>query len=469
MENYRNWSVRGENITELSMPLSDRELLIVMLEPDKEVWAELPLYTPFSDDDELIKMDGEWTSEFIPTMNNKYGDWRLPAHDGYIGPEARELEYCYCYRENEIPEKAEWKTSTYSYGTYFHIAEGEVDEAKLITAERPTEEMKEYRFSAKYGVEGDAGNQNSYHGLKGFLSDEFLVMGKKRRTHARSSSVYEGDEPYYFFTTVNTDEEMTVSIETGAYKPDKIWIDHIEIFGEQIRLSEGRHHILLRFPHGGRSYFVLRKSNSFEQTLPLVTNWFENTDILKFDALSENRGKYCCYRFKTPVGAKMMRVSSKIPVKAYINGNELQCIGFNEFAIDTPRSAEVTLFAKQFMGEYDTALFTEPIAFDTGEGIYDTSISPDEQGMNFYSGGISLKKSVNLTKNGKRKFFDVNTDFGCAFEIYVNESKVMSMLTKPYRCDITKYICNGDNIIEVRAFNDLHNHMKTIPTNFNEK
>ena len=246
------------------MPLSDREMFVVMIEPNKDVWAELPLHAPFSGNDELIEMDGEWTSELIPTMNNKYGDWRLPAHDGYIGAEAREMEYCYCDSEDKIPEDAKWKTSTYSYGTYFHIAEGNLDEAKLIVAKRPTEEMREYRFSAKYGVEGDAGEQNSYHGLKGLLSDEFLVMGNKRLVHAKSSSVYEGDGPYYFFTTVYTEEEIKVQAETGEYKPDKIWIDHVEISEERITLTKGRHYVLLRFPHGGRSYFVLRKSNLFK-------------------------------------------------------------------------------------------------------------------------------------------------------------------------------------------------------------
>lgn len=469
LDSFQSSTAYGETVTEISMPLSSKEMFVVMFETEHDTRASIPLYTPFSDDDELITMDGEWACKLIPTMNNKYGDWRLPAFDGFIGAEAREMEYCYCDNADEIPENAIWKRSCYSYGTYFYLAEGEVDEGKLIAATQPTDEMKEYRFSIKYGVEGDAGAQNSYHGLKGLLSDEFLVMGDKKLTYANSSSVYEGEGPYYFFTTVYTDEAITAQIETGEYTPDKIWIDHAEVSEKKIMLTKGRHYVLLRFPHGGRSYFVLRKDHSFKRTLPLVTNWFENTDILRFDAFPESNGKYCCCRFKSPVGAKVMRVNAKTRVKAYVNEKELAAVGFNVFEIDTPSSAEVILFARQSIGEYDTAVLTDPITFETEDGVYDMNISPDEQGLNFYSGGIALTKSICLTRTDKRQFLSVNDDFGCAFEVYVNGNKAATLLTSPYRCDITQYVRDGENKIEVVAFNDLHNHMKTIPTNYNRR
>ncbi|MGG6494680.1 UNVERIFIED_CONTAM: hypothetical protein NY603_17220, partial [Bacteroidetes bacterium 56_B9] len=35
------------------------------------------------------QVEGDWNIEIIPTMNNKWGDFRLPAIDELIGPEAR--------------------------------------------------------------------------------------------------------------------------------------------------------------------------------------------------------------------------------------------------------------------------------------------------------------------------------------------------------------------------------------------
>ncbi|MBQ8301974.1 MAG: hypothetical protein IJX97_00295 [Clostridia bacterium] len=459
-----------EAVTEITMPMTDREVFVVAFEQDEAAWSALKPFVPFSDENELITMDGVWKSELIPTMNNVYGDWRLPAFDGYIGAEARKLEYCYCDKPLEIPADAEWKSSVYSYGTHFWTVSGEQNEEELINATSPNEAMKEYRFSAKYGVEGDAGAQQSYHGLKGFLSDDFLVMGTKRLTYANSDSVYEGDEPHYFFTTVNLDKTETVTIDTGDFKPDKIWIDHKEITDESITLEAGRHYILLRFARGGRSHFVLRHTNSFKQTRPLVTNWFKNPDVIAFEAMPELDGHYCCYRFIAPVGAKKMKISSSVLLTAYANGKELTHLGNNEFEIGGDgRATEITLYAKQGAGLYDTAIFDEPISFETGVGMYNFEFPYDEQGLNFYSGGISLKKTVHVEKTDKPIFFAVNSDVGCAMDIYVNGKKADTLLTKPYRCEITEYLRDGNNEIEVRAFNDLHNHMKTVPTQYNKR
>lgn len=448
-----NYSICGD-ITEIDMPLTEKELLVICFEPVKEQWEQLPKFSPLSKSDTVVKMDGEWDCELIPTMNNRYGDWRLPAFDGFIGAEARRLEYGS-------------SSSTYSYGTYFHFCEGALDEKALINATSPTPEMKEYRYSKKYGVEGDAGAQGSYHGLKCCLSDEFLVMGTKRITYVGSSSVYEGEGPYYFFTSIYLDKDSTVVAEAGDYLPEKIWIDHSEAELGELRLSAGRHYILLKFPHGGRSYFVIKKSDRFVQNTPLVTKWYKNTDIIDFDAFPERTGKICKYEFTAPPGAFEMKIDADIPVKAYIDGKELSKIAENEFSLQVARATRITIHAEQRYGCYDTAIFNAPIIFKTRNGIYDLNRSFDEQGLDFYSGGIRLKKSVDICADDGRVFFEADDSIGCAMEVKVNGSRAAVMLTQPYRADITDLAHSGTNEIEVIAYNTPHNHMKTIPSNYN--
>jgi hypothetical protein len=187
------------------------------------------------------------------------------------------------------------------------------------------------------------------------------------------------------------------------------------------------------------------------------------------DAMPEQAGKNCLYRFTAPMGTATMQVNAKVPVQAYANGEELPALGNNEFSVQAKRAVQITLQAQQNAGEYDTALFTLPVTFHTEIGEYDTSISPDLQGLSFYSGGISLKKTltVDLARTSSRIFFRADPRIGCAFEVYVNEQPVATLLTSPYRCEITDYLRDGDNLIEVRAYNTLHNHMKTIPTQYN--
>jgi hypothetical protein len=109
------------------------------------------------------------------------------------------------------------------------------------------------------------------------------------------------------------------------------------------------------------------------------------------------------------------------------------------------------------------------VQFETENGVYDCEKPFDEQGLAFYSGGICLKKKFCVKKDGKRQFFAADPAIGCAASVLVNGESVATLLTPPYRVEITPYLCDGENEIEVRAFNTMHNHMKTIPTNFNSK
>ena len=83
-------------------------------------------------------------------------------------------------------------------------------------------------------------------------------------------------------------------------------------------------------------------------------------------------------------------------------------------------------------GRYDTAIFEEPITFETADGIYDSDRPKDAQGFDFYSGGISLKKKILVNANGKRKFIQVSSDIGCAIEVRVNGKKAAVLMWKEY-------------------------------------
>ena len=463
LTNYRACA----DITALEMPLTEKEMLVIVFENDKDAADELPEYCPFSEDvDSVVSMEGEWSCELVPTMDNKYGDWRLPESDGFIGAEARQFEYAFSENGKQV---SEWKSSVYSYGTYFYIAEGALDENALINATAPVAGMKEYRFSKKHGVEGDAGDQGSYHGLKSCISDDFLVMGQKIVTYAGSSSVYEGEGPYYFFTTVYLDKPTRVLVESGDYRPEKIWIDHTEATLGEMMLTAGRHYILLKFPHGGKSYFVIKKTDGFERSVPLVTKWYKNTDTVDFDALPEYAGKYCLYKFIAPPGASVMSVDADMPVKAYIDGKELEKIGENEFALGISKATEIKVCVQQRAGCYDTAVFDSPITFRTQRGCYDFGMSFDEQGLGFYSGGIRFRKTLDINSDGGRVFFEADYSVGCSMEVWVNGVRAGVMLTQPYRIEITELLKKGVNDIEVVSYNTPHNHMKTIPTNYNPK
>ena len=465
-------SIRDELyiVTILQMPLSEKEMCIILMESDRDEWERLDPYRPCAENDVILHMDGEWQCMLKPTMDNAFGDWRLPASDSCIGAEARLFEYDYSDDNRKPPENADWKSSLYSFGTYFWYIEGSSQEEAMISMKKPLLEMKPYRFSMRFGVEGDAGDQKSFHGLKGYLSDEFLVMGEKRVGFLGAPSTYVGEGPYYFFTTVYIDEITTVRIESAEYSPDKIWLDHQETECGEITLSPGRHYILLRYPHGGKSYFVLKKSDAFTQTVPLATQWFQNTDIIAFDAIPREEKAYCWYKFRTPPGASRMTVTADIPIHVFCDGDEVLTDAHGMYPLRKyAASKEIMICAKQSSAIYDTAIFDDPITFQTEKGCLDLNKSLDEQGLEFYSGGICLWKIMQITDIFKHHYLKLDRSLGCAFSITVNGCDAGVSLASPYLIDITEHLVSGDNTVMVTAFSTMYNHMKSIPTDYNYK
>lgn len=452
-----------ENHTWFRMPVSDKELLLVAFEKDSDEISSLPFF-PIQYD-RTIEMDGICECEILPTMDNKYGDYRLPAGDYFIGPEAREMEYCFADAwENVKFEDKEQVT----YGTYFFVCEGmESSEEEFIQMSAPMECFEPYAFSMKEGVKGDAGYQGSYHGLKGKLSDDFLIMGEKKRTMAGSSSKYIGEGIWYYYTTVYVNEKyQRAKIDTGELKPQSVWINHTKVEDAAVELKKGTNHILLKFNQSGRTHFVLKASENFVQNEPLVTRWYHNTDILPFDPYPEWEGKNCWYRFRTPPGAKSMRLLTAGETECFFGGETLNGTeGLYLLPDNEGEAGEVIVKIKQQRGFYGCAAILAPVSFETGKGKIKVPIDQEKNGLQFYSGGLRLAKTVVLEDLGKIR---LRAEFkGCASKVVVNGKEAGEILAAPYTCDISDYVTPGENEIEVILYNSMHNHMKTIPTNFN--
>lgn len=461
---YRITEYRREGkYTHLNMPVSAKEVLLVAFEKECRETEELPAF--ITEYDSTLEMDGVWECEIIPTMDNQYGDYRLPPGNYKIGPEARAAEYSFADRLEDIQE---WKEELFTFSPQFFVCRNhqELEEA-FIAMKEPGENFEPYSFSMKEGVKGDAGYQGSYHGLKGKISDDFLVMGDRRVIMGGSSSVYSGEGVWYFFTTVFADREYSeVIMDTGELKPDGVWINHEQTDSETCRLRKGTNTILLKYSQSGRTHFVLRKAYTFQQTQPLVTNWYGNTDVFLFDPLPSNEGKNCWYRFWAPPGAVSMKMVTVGETAVFIEGQEIPKVKDvyllpkgNGFA------REVIVRIVQQRGYYACAAFREPVTFETMNGKIHVPVDQKKNGLGFYSGGLKLKKKMELSVNG-------NTQLHIGFEndtarVIVNGKEAGIIVADPYTCDISQYVQDGENEIEVYLFNSLHNHMKTIPTNFN--
>ena len=75
---------------------------------------------------QAIALDGEWEFELKPTMDNRYGDFRLPATDKIIGPEARIFRHAVesgdatAWQEPDFDD-SRWERVTYDFGPQFWL------------------------------------------------------------------------------------------------------------------------------------------------------------------------------------------------------------------------------------------------------------------------------------------------------------------------------------------------------------
>ncbi len=100
-----------------------------------------------------------------------------------------------------------------------------------------------------------------------------------------------------------------------------------------------------------------------------------------------------------------------------------------------------------------------------GKGILQLPLEREKEGLRFYSGGIRLCKDVDIIKKEHMKL--CTGSLGSAVAVYINGKKALSLVADPYEGDITDFLQDGRNRIELVCYNTLYNHMLTIPTNYN--
>ncbi|MBR4835121.1 MAG: hypothetical protein IKU86_12440 [Thermoguttaceae bacterium] len=184
-----------------------------------------------------LKLDGEWSFEVAPTLNNRFGDFRLPISEETLGAEARRFDCVATVGEtarngedkanSENEQKARGAAPSFDgaqsvlcdFGQKFWRLgpfPADVDVAALdakLAALRTVDpsvpvvvDGREFRwaqlgFSWRWGIEGNPGRQG-YHGLKERIDSRFIGLGKN--AGALNETVFAPEEAgsiYYLWST----------------------------------------------------------------------------------------------------------------------------------------------------------------------------------------------------------------------------------------------------------------------------
>lgn len=466
--------------------------------------GEAPPVTP------PLTVTGPWECELKPVMDNRWGDFRLPAVDTVIGPEARRFAYAQETKPGsgwQTPDidDSKWTKQTHGFGLRFwklgplpadidtgalekKLAQlAHIDPAKPVRIKGTDYHWQPYAYSTRWGVEGDPGPQG-HHGLKELVSDDFIALGKTDYTGIEMEYLpeIEGGR-YYLWTAAIAPETGAAQIHRGPLQPGAAYINGkaIDSGVQTAAMKKGANPLLLRYDKPGRTHFVLdmqlTTSAPPKEKTPLAMTWYDNPAILPYDAIPEQANPAGWYRFVSPPGLRAFQFAAHGNVQAWADGapititpGEVTPDGARTcqaaIANPNPKPAVIALRIEQDRGYYGGAAIPEPIRLQCGPGLIEVGDWAKAGVLEHYSGGIWYRKTLTLTEEQTRGrvILSLGNVIATA-EVHVNGTKAGLRLTPPWSIDISKHIKPGENRIEILVYNTLANHYGTIPTHYRGK
>jgi hypothetical protein len=506
-------SAVNETGTTIKLPLEKNEPQLIVFSPGK---PEIETASALKNEIKELVIDNKWEFELKPTLDNQFGDYRLPAFDGKLGIEVWKMKFA-----QETAARSDWQKSDFddsnwadasvSYGQQFWKlgplpddldsvdVEAKLSALKQINPNEPVEIngkkyfWKSYEFSWRWGLKDDAGHQG-YHGLKGFINDELISLGSIDRSIWAARPIYplkpesEGSV-YYLWSTVVSARPMQSEIIKSGHLPVKIYLNNRLVDRETnvVELSGGNNPVLLKYKMVGRGVFVFLNGQavkSWKQSVPLATNWYLNPSVLPYNCNPQQKEQFGWYRFDAPPGAKSMFIPAVLKPEVWVSGEKVSCEAgklqagrladqnLPVWKIDFPKgnqeSAVVAVRLEQTAGLFGGAAIPEPIVFECGKGAIQLGDLSENKSMQTYSGGMWYRKTITVTTEqikAKHIVFDLGKVVASA-EVFVNGKSVGSKATSPWKFDLTGKLAAGENRIEILVYNTLGNHYLTTPSQY---
>jgi hypothetical protein len=435
----------------------------------------------------LKELPNAWTVAFEPTMDNTFGDFRMPVTplNKMIGVEARRFD---------------WKAGTLSgkklhgYGTQFYVlgplpagtalTPQEIDVNKPVEKDGKSYTWKPYDFSWRMGKEDNLGHQG-YHGLKRTVTDDFICLGKNAGGH--NETRLEDETPkgiYYLWSTLTVTKPITAAILSGdkpspegshtsnILKLGDVWVNNEKRnVKEPLPLKAGSNPLLICYTSSGRGYFVVRDAAIPQPTThdALSTRWANDKGIIPFDVFAGTRPEET-FTFVTAPGTKAIELPEiNATISAFINDKPMKKQGNRFIASQAEKDAVLVklLITSKQAGITGGGLFSEPIRIETdGTGLMSLGDWSKTGILNNYSGGVRYKTRITLTAEEAKQSLslDLGRVAGTA-EVFVNGKSCGICLSSPWKKKLSG-LRAGDNDVDVLVYSSLSNHYQTVPANY---
>lgn len=432
-----------------------------------------------------ITIDGEWTVEIMPTMDNRWGDFRLPASDEQTQEQkqpdlARGWQGHDDQRQSQLigVEAREANGTHVGYAPYMETCI--VEDSSLPISQF---DWEPYEYSWQYGVKDAPGSQG-YHGLKGKVDDRFMILDRGERQCFRTSFYADSTDGYQIVIEGN--------------RPSRLLIDGRQESSATCRLKKGWHKLFLEYAGTKAASWSLdamangdyrdtreRSAVVFYHTsdsIPAPRSSYGNivsmrwygTNFLPYDP-TEGKGVRDI-RFSTAPGAKQLKLQVAGRIKTVrADGVKIGRIPKPDasgwITIDLPavqpQGGDILLRVVPNRGFPGASALIAPVKILCGEGVMEPGNWSDYGALKYYSGGIRYTKQVTLDVANSIILDLGEVDATC--EVSVNGCCPQIMIDPPYRLDITPFVRQGENSISVLVYSSLSNHYQSTPSPYRGK
>ncbi|WP_295938012.1 glycosyl hydrolase [uncultured Alistipes sp.] len=468
---------------------SNQSYLIVFSpgEPERNV-AEKPFEVV-----DRIQLAGTWDIEYLPTLNNKWGDYRLPASDEMIGPEAPVFKYRKAEANGDwyAPDydDSAWRESISGYGIQAEYAQVKADTDFNTAAQRVAKTAfaawQPYEFSWQHGVWFNPGPQG-FHGLKSRVSNGFFILNNGTHEFYRTNVWVPEDGAYRIIIDGRTPDLLVLDQETPDTRSplvlSKGWLSLLAGYSSTPKIDYHRspfdddprqRSMVVLIPEGET---VPEKTKMYH---PTVSSSWAMTNHLLYSPYTDPVNSWQ-FRIPTVPGVKQieLEVEGELVV-CRISGHEIPSHkislvnaenGRKRYNITFPAAREsIETLALEIHAEHGyqgAAIIPAPVKFGCETGKLVPGNWAEQGSLRYYSGGMFYRKTLDLNN---RKNDHIEIDLGnviATCEVKINGKSAGILMSPPYRLDITDYAGQGENEVEILVYSTLSNHYQTIPSTY---
>jgi alpha-L-rhamnosidase len=488
-----DFSVKTREGTEVTLPLAEKEIQIIVFDHSDTAREDKLMHRKVLKEYDL---GNKWNFELKPSLDNRWGDFELPASNELLGAEIRQLYLSENngYHGGRINHDESWKKLTCGFGEQFlklgplPVLPSDEEIQNIMQVRREKEAVisgkkyswEGYSFSWKLGVEGDYGHQG-YHGLKGEMYDNFIRLGAMEDIKMSLKRIPEqGGNFYILYTQVIAPADGIFDILRGDAAPARLYVNNSEVDAgsSSVSLKKGRNPVTIIYGRSCETYLVFRKHGVPEPLRePVSTCWYRDPGVLPFDCSSSSNPSGT-FMFESAPGLQSLSFAAYGKVSVWIDGIITKAVagkkesnGLTGYRVDVKNinteGSQVVIKIEYQQGYAGGGAIPGYLRQKCGKGIISSGDWSETDGLRSYSGGVLYGKTITVDPDDLKNQIEIDLgDLVSSAEVFVNGSSAGVKVAPPWTFDITGLVREGKNEIEILIYNTLANNYTAIPTRY---